>query len=132
MKNLLFFCLMAISIFTASCKKEEVQQNDIVGKWTAKEILANGTNQLGSGTFTFDFKKDKTYEVYYNFSGQSATEQGTWSVPSESKLFMKANSSSSTGQTFEILKLEYPLFAKAILQFQYTSGSNTYRYNFEK
>ncbi len=123
---------MALAIFTSSCKKEEMQQNDAVGKWTAKEYLINGTNQLGSSTVTLDLKKDKTYEEYSSIGGSSGTEQGTWSIPTEGKLFLKPNSSSSSGTTFEIVKLEYPLFAKALLQIQYTNGSNTARINMEK
>jgi hypothetical protein len=124
---------MAITLFTTACKKEEMQQNDIVGKWTLKELISNGATQdLKGGTITYDFKKDKTYEGYANINSQSSTETGTWSIPAESKLFLKSGSSSSSGTTFEILKLEYPLFAKGLLQIQYSSGGSTVRLNMEK
>jgi Lipocalin-like domain len=132
MKNLIFFCLMAITLFTTACKKEEMQQNDIVGKWTLKEYILNGATQnLNGGTVTIEYKKDKTYETYYNINGQSNTSRGTWSIPSENKVFSKQDGATQ-GSTDEILKLEYPLFAKAIFQFQSTSGGNTVRLNMEK
>ena len=91
MKKILLLLLTVAALISSSCKKEEVQANDIIGKWTVKEAFSNGVSQNVSGsTFTIDYKKDKTYETYTNTAGTSQTQSGTYSIPAADKIYMSS------------------------------------------
>ena len=134
-------CMMLLSVFSESCKKEDDPQptNDmaLVGNWDISKMTSEfqgvtevlTQHQLDSIglIWTFKIKNDDTIEQITNMDGSLVTMPGTWSTSSNQLTMILTASSGGSGTLVydyvingNILKLNWELQSGTKFESEFT------------
>jgi hypothetical protein len=118
MKKLLFVAVAAIALAFASCSKEAKLNRTIDGAWNVTKInnVAIPTGFALSIEFTKDKKGKGTYKSTSTFGGISTTDEGSYELEDDTKLYLTDKDGSKD-------TLTVVAYTKTTIQFK--DGSDT-------